>query len=135
MSKLEEKVARLLSEGGLNFKREVSFSDLKSLKGGKLRFDFVVYNPNGTIGFFIEVDGRQHFQWTPHFQKTIFDFKKTQEWDRTKNAYCLKKKIPLIRIPYWEIENLTLRRILTNPDYRVVSKFHNDILIRNGVMK
>ena len=133
MSKLEEQVAKLLSAGGIRFKREVSFPDLKSLKGKRLRFDFVLYDTNGRIWKILEVDGAQHFKWTPHFQKTVFDFKRTQEWDRIKNSYCLRKKIPLIRVPYWDFdENLTLRKILTNPAYCVKSKYHNDNLIKAG---
>jgi len=43
LSKFEDKVAKILRAGGLQFKREVSFSDLKSLKGKPLRFDFAIY--------------------------------------------------------------------------------------------
>ena len=62
-------------------------------------------------------------------------FKKQKEWDRRKNKYCLMHNIPLIRIPYWAIEDLTLKDILTNPTYRVKSKYHNDDLISSGVRK
>lgn len=57
MSKLEEQVAKFLSAGGIRFKREVSFPDLKSLKGKRLRFDFVLYDTNGRIWKILEVDG------------------------------------------------------------------------------
>lgn len=66
MSKFEDKVAKILRAGGLQFKREVSFSDLKSLKGKPLRFDFAIYQ-NGRIVCFIDTDGRQHFEWVKHF--------------------------------------------------------------------
>lgn len=56
-SKGEEKVARLLSAAKINFKTEVSFPDLKSLKGKPLRFDFVVYKDNKIVCC-IEIDGR-----------------------------------------------------------------------------
>lgn len=128
MSKMEIKVAKLLAEAGFRFKQEVSFSDLNSLKGKPLRFDFVVYDKDNKIVCAIETDGEQHFHQVPYFQKTIFEFRQTQEWDRRKNAYCLRKNIPLIRIPYWDYENLTIEKILINPSYRVTSKFHNDLL-------
>lgn len=128
-SKGEEKVARLLSAAKINFKTEVSFPDLKSLKGKPLRFDFVVYKGNKIVCC-IEVDGRQHFEQVKCFQKTILDFRRTQEWDRIKNSYCIRKNIPLIRVPYWDIEDLTLEKIFCNPNYRVLSKWHNDLLKR-----
>lgn len=129
MSKGEEKVEKLLRAGHIYFKREVSFPDLKSLRGNLLRFDFAIYK-NGKLVCLIEYDGEQHFHRVPHFQKTIMEFKQTQEWDRRKNAYCLRKGIPLIRIPYWDYDNLTLQKILTEPKYRVTNKFHTDLLKR-----
>lgn len=128
MSKMEKKVAKLLKKNNIKFKQEVSFPDLKSLKGKLLRFDFVLYTNDNKIICAIETDGEQHFHQVPYFQKTIFEFKQTQEWDRRKNSYCLRKGIPLIRVPYWDYENLTIEKILTNPSYRVTSKFHNDLL-------
>ena len=52
------------------------------------------------------------------------------ELDRRKNGFCLINNIPLIRIPYWDLEELTLKKILTNSEYRVVSKYHTDNLIQ-----
>lgn len=130
MSKGEDKIAALLKAGGIKFKREVSFPDLKNYGGHLMRFDFAIYNDKGQLTALIEYDGEQHFQQVKKFQKTIFEFRQTQERDRRKNSYCLTRKIPLIRVPYWDYENLTLLRLLTNPEYRVVSKFHSDLLKR-----
>lgn len=129
MSKFEDTIAKLLRDGGVQFKREVSFKGLNGLHRKPLRFDFVIYK-NNKICACIEADGIQHFYWTKVFQKTIFDFKRTQEHDRIKNAWCLKNRIPLIRVPYWDKDNLTLEKILTEPSYRVKSKFHTDLLIK-----
>lgn len=129
MSKFEDTIAKLLRNGGVQFKREVSFKGLNGLHRKPLRFDFVIYK-NDKICACIEADGIQHFYWTKVFQKTIFDFKRTQEHDRIKNAWCLKNRIPLIRVPYWDKDNLTLEKILTEPSYRVKSKFHTDLLIK-----
>jgi len=57
MSKGEDKVAKLLSENGIQFKREFIFSDCKSLRGKSLRFDFAVFK-NGKLVCLIEIDGR-----------------------------------------------------------------------------
>jgi hypothetical protein len=51
----------------------------------------------------IELDGQQHFQHVPHFHKTAA--KSLYEGirrDRTKNMYCLKNNIHLLRISYLE---------------------------------
>lgn len=133
MSKMEEKVASLLNTHDIRFEREVSFSDLRSLKGKVLRFDFVLYDNRGGIIACIETDGQQHFQQVKHFQKTVFQFKQTKEWDRRKNSYCLRKQIPLIRIPYWEIDNLTFNSLFSNPKFRVTSIYHNDYLAQEVI--
>lgn len=130
MSKGEEKIEKLLRSRFISFQREVSFPDLKSLKGNLLRFDFIVYDKSNKIICAIETDGEQHFHRVPYFQKTISEFKQTQEWDRRKNAYCLRKRIPLIRVPYWDYDNLTFESLFTNPIYKVSSKYHNDLLNR-----
>lgn len=129
MSKGEEKIEKLLHSHRISFQREVSFSDLKSLKGNLLRFDFAVFKGKQLVCL-IEFDGEQHFHRVPYFQKTISEFKQTQEWDRRKNAYCLRKKIPLIRVPYWDYDNLTFESLFTNSTYRVCNKYHNDLLNR-----
>lgn len=129
MSKGEDKIAQLLRSGGINYKREVSFPDLKNYGGHLLRFDFAVYS-RGKLAFLIEFDGEQHFHQVKKYQKTIFEFRQTQERDRKKNAYCLAKGIPLIRIPYWDYDKLTLHSLLTKKEYRVKSQFHTDLLQR-----
>ena len=35
-----------------------------------------------------------------------------QERDRIKNEYALSHNIPLVRIPYWERDNITLEMIM-----------------------
>lgn len=124
MSKFEDKVANLLTQNHIKFKREVIFPDLKNYGGHNLRFDFVCYKQN-KIAFIIEVDGIQHYKYVARFYKTQLDFQKAQERDRRKNSYCLSHNIPLIRIPYWEEDNLSLQTLL-NPNYRVKTRFHLD---------
>ena len=125
MSKGEDKVASLLKSKGISFIREYSFSDLR-YKGHFLRFDFMIIEDN-IPKVAVEVDGKQHFQYIPKFG-TYSDFKHMQENDRRKNSYCLAKSIPLIRIPYWDIEALTFEKIFNTSSYLVKSKFHNDLL-------
>ena len=129
-SKGEEKVELLLRKGGINYMKEVYFSDLLGKKGAPLRFDFGIFINKRLISL-IEFDGKPHFEYTPYFHKQTSDFLKYRERDRRKNAYCLKHNIPLIRIPYWDLETLTLNKIFNTPSYRVVDKYHNDNLIKN----
>ena len=40
--------------------------------------------------------------------------KATQKRDKIKNNYALSHNIPLVRIPYWERDNITLDLLLGN---------------------
>lgn len=133
-SKGEQKLINLFHRGGIQFEREVIFDDLTGKKKIPLRFDFGLYK-NGRLICLVEFDGRQHYEYIPYFHKNISGFKRQQEWDRRKNKYCLMHNIPLIRIPYWDLENLTLKKVLFTPDYVVKDKFHIDNLKRQGVRK
>ena len=42
------------------------------------------------------------------------NLKQRQERDKIKNQYALDNNIDLIRIPYWERDNITLELILGN---------------------
>lgn len=55
----------------------------------------------------IEYDGEGHFHPIPRGSSDGIDtFYTTQKHDKIKDEYCKKNKIPLIRIPYWEKENM-----------------------------
>ena len=59
---------------------------------------------------FIEYDGKQHFEATRYYGKDIKSnqdvFEQTQKRDKIKNKYCEDNKINLLRIPYWEKDNI-----------------------------
>ena len=117
-SSYEEKIIQILVRSRIKFIREKTFEDLKN---GKLRFDFYLLTPRPVI---IEVDGQYHFQ--PIRGRAALQ--KQKEYDRIKNSWCLSKQIPLYRIPYWEIENITSFHDLVNQKFLVISKWHNDFL-------
>lgn len=121
-SNYEQNIINLLRRNRIAFEREKTFSDLK---GGKFRYDF--YLP--ALNVLIEVDGEQHFHQVKHFQKTRRDFLKQQEHDRRKNSYALAKGITLIRIPYWEIENITVLADLFQDKFIVENRWHSDFLV------
>ena len=76
------------------------------IDGHKYRYDFYLPDYNA----FIEYDGEQHYtpvnfgKWNEEeLQK---HFQEIQEHDRIKNIYCEQYKINLLRIPYWEKQNI-----------------------------
>lgn len=135
-SSYEEKVRQLLDEGlqpSYFYKREVVLPDLYGTHKNPLRFDFGIYHdlwPNMVaLEYLIEVDGEFHF----HFRKsgtfnTKLDFVRQKGYDEKKNSYCLAHHIPLIRIPYWEIQDLTFDKIFNTPYFVVKNKYHNSLL-------
>ena len=74
---------------------EKRFDDCKNK--GLLPFDY--YIPE--VGC-IEVDGQLHF-YSRGDNKN--DLLQVQTNDRIKTEYCRKNNIPLLRLPYWEIED------------------------------
>lgn len=120
MSKYEDNIIFLLKQDKIHFQREKTFSDLKH---GLFRFDFYIPNLQGTP-VIVEVDGEQHFK--PIYGRQAF--LKGQEHDRRKNSYCLANNIPLYRIPYWEIKNLTEAKDIFKEKFLVKSRWHNDQL-------
>jgi len=67
----------------------------------KLRFD--VYFPQQQI--IVEYDGRQHFEPIERWGGEE-SFRYVQIRDEIKNQYCLENNIKMVRIPYWEYNNI-----------------------------
>ena len=97
-SKGEAQISALLLENNIRYMSQFFFDDLKSIKGRKYYFDFGILNENNELIYLIEYDGIQHFSENHQFSEN--SFKNIQERDKIKNKYCLKRNIPLIRIPY-----------------------------------
>lgn len=102
-SKGEKKVGLLLQKIGVQFEKEKTFKDCVNPKTGhKLRFDF--YLPDYNIC--IEYDGTTHYGTTNGGWQTLENFSFIQYSDHIKNQYCENNNIKLIRIPYWDYNNL-----------------------------
>ena len=57
----------------------------------------------------IEYDGEQHYKpmrYHDDEDRNISDFKIRQQRDEIKNKYCEENNIELLRIPYWEKQNI-----------------------------
>ena len=94
----------------LNFKRQFTFPDLFSPKGALLKFDFGIYNEQGTLKYLIEYDGIQHYKPVEYFGGEDA-FKYLQECDKLKEEYCKDRNFPLIRINYLN-KNITLEDLV-----------------------
>lgn len=68
------------------------------LKNKKLTFDFFVYTDNA----FIEVQGEQHFKYSPFFHKSKTDFLMGQKRDRDKEYWCELNNYKLITLRFDE---------------------------------
>lgn len=77
-----------------------------TINGTKYRYDFYLPNYNTLI----EYDGEQHYipvnfgKWDEEELQRRFEI--IQEHDRIKNEYCKQHNINLLRIPYWEKQNI-----------------------------
>lgn len=58
----EIKIEEILQQAGVEFKEEYTFPDLVSNSGHPLRFDFCVFEDDGSIDFLIEFQGIQHYE-------------------------------------------------------------------------
>lgn len=106
-------IENLLKENKIQYQTEVGFKDLigKS-ESHLLRYDFGIYNQDQKLIRLIEFDGIQHFMETWgnwNARDTLAD---RQLRDNQKNEYALSHNIPLVRIPYWERDNITLDMLL-----------------------
>ena len=88
-------IRKFLEDNDVKFEQEKIFNDCKD--NSYLPFDF--YLPEYNL--IIEFDG-QH-----HFHKNVFDnFESTKIHDEIKNNYCSDNGIDILRIPYWEGNNI-----------------------------
>lgn len=110
ISRGEEKIANILSKNNILFEKQKTFSTcLAPITNFPLKFDFYVNND-----FLLEFDGRQHYEKDNSTWNRNEKFEKRIMYDNIKNNWCKENKIPLKRIPYWELENITLENIMNN---------------------
>ena len=100
-SRGEIKIEEVLQQAGMNFTEEYSFPDLVSSGGRSLRFDFAIFDDDGTLDFLIEYQGVQHYEPKSKFGG-YSGLHKQQYNDMKKREYCKLHGITLILIPYWD---------------------------------
>lgn len=103
ISKNELKIKILLEDCHIAFEQEKTFSDCKDKY--PLPFDFYLSNYN----LIIEYDGEGHYLegfYVNRSENPAEALEYTQYHDRIKNQYCKDNNINLLRIPYWEKDNI-----------------------------
>ena len=99
ISKGERKIIQCLSTNHIGFIHQYKFKDCKNMF--ELPFDF--YIPS--LNLCIEYDGEQHYK-IGKFNNTLLDLMNLKRRDNIKNQYCKENNIKLIRIPYYEYDNI-----------------------------
>lgn len=107
ISKGVRKIRNLLDQNNISYVMEKTYPSCKFPDtNAAARFDFYINND-----FLLEYDGIQHFQErdTKFFRDSL---QQRQEHDQYKNQWCKDHNIPLKRIPYTELDNLSLEMIM-----------------------
>lgn len=101
-------VEQMLVAAGVEFEKEKTFVDcFFSDKHVKCRFDFFVDNR-----YFIEFDGQQHYKAEVSGLFTEDVVSKIKERDQYKNKWCAEHNIPLIRIPFYALDDIKLEDLV-----------------------
>lgn len=112
----EVKIHNILSDYGVPFEEEYEFDDLVASSGRHLRFDFAVFNDDGELDFLIEFQGAQHYKSISKFGGSR-GVHKQQYNDMQKRKYCLKHKIKLVTIPYYDENKISYDYIMRAAGY------------------
>ena len=124
MSKGERKINDYLYNNKIDFESQKKFKKCKDKK--LLPFDFLVKLRNKE--FLIEYDGIQHYEYK---EKRIFNYEKfliIKKHDEIKNNFCKENNITLIRIPYWDFDNIEkiLDNLILNQRSTTIENTSND---------
>lgn len=108
----EQRVRQALCMLGVGFTEQARFPECRDKR--RLPFDFFV--PSHRL--LIEFDGRQHYGNSKHWGGAD-KLAETQRHDRIKSRFAAEHGYRLVRIPYWESENIDdiLLETLTSPEY------------------
>ena len=99
-SRGEEKIRYFLEYHKMEYVKEKRFAECRG-KAKPLPFDF--YLPYYNIC--IEYDGKQHFHLNS-YSFTLLDLMNRKYLDNKKSKYCKDNNIKLIRIPYWDFDDI-----------------------------
>ena len=105
----EQFVAKILSENEVDYEFDVSINELKGVRNGTLRFDFVIKKGEKTV--VIEYNGIFHYHIIQG-KTSMYTISKQQMNDIIKHDYCRRKNIPILWIPYW-MNNIDIKNSIS----------------------
>ena len=102
-SKGEKRISEISLKHGLIYTPQYMIDGCKNRR--HLPFDFCFFEDNAKtkIKMIVEYDGILHFE--DKFNKPK-EFERLQQNDKIKTEYCKQNNIKLIRIPYWDFDNI-----------------------------
>lgn len=100
-SKGESMIRNVLTNLGVYFETEKTFSDLYGDSGWNLRFDFYIPNYN----LLIEYQGAQHKKPFGYFGGTK-KLEKQKRYDERKRIYAKEHNIDFLEIWYWDFDSI-----------------------------
>lgn len=101
-SKGEDCIKNYLDKKFILYQPQFTIEGLNGIRGGNLRFDFAVFDNNNKLHCLLEYDGEFHFN--DIYKNGSYEL--INAHDILKNDYCIDNAIKLIRIPYWEFDNI-----------------------------
>lgn len=107
-SSKEELIESILKSRNIDYREQYRIPDCRA--SYTLPFDFAIFE-SGSLRLLIEYDGKQHYIPVPHFGGEA-GFKKRQERDAAKDAYCKANNITLLRLPYTLTDNEIKNKII-----------------------
>lgn len=104
----EFNIIQILQQNNIKYYKEYCFPN------SLLRFDFALLDKDNNIYRLIEFDGEQHYEQNIKNSgwNTYEKYQYTLKNDLKKNQIAKDNNIPLVRIPYWERNNITLKLLL-----------------------
>lgn len=107
-SKGEKEISKYLDLYNISNISQYWFQDCRNVF--PLPFDFAIFNNTDKLIYLIEYDGEQHYKPIRFGgiseERAIENLKVAKLHDQIKNDYCGENNIPLLRIPYWEFDNI-----------------------------
>ena len=108
----EKNIDNILKENQINYIKEYTENSLKTEDlQHQYRFDFAIIKDNKILRL-IEFDGEQHFLEGRGTWDKKDSLELRQQRDQEKNNWAKEHDIPLVRIPYWKRDNITLDMLL-----------------------
>ena len=110
----EKYIVKFLKENNIvSYSTQVKFSDIKGRKTNNVFIDFIIdYNNKH---FVIEYNGRQHYEYTKFFHRSLEDFTRQKERDiNVRNYFMSKENYVYIEIPYTYSSYNDIKDLLEN---------------------